>query len=89
MALGARSGHVRALVVWEGIKLTAPGLVAGVAGALAAARVVSGMLVEVSTADPVTFGAAAAFLAAVAMLASFVPAMRATRVDPVTALRCE
>jgi ABC-type antimicrobial peptide transport system permease subunit len=89
MALGATPGAVLGLVLREGLRLTVPGLVAGSLVALAAARVVSGMLVNVSPSDPVTFASAAAFLSLVAALASYLPALRATRVDPNIALRSE
>jgi predicted permease len=89
MALGAKPSDVLALVVKEGLRLTAPGLVAGIAAALAAARLVSGMLFQVSAADPATFAAAAAFLGLVALMASYLPALRATQVDPMRALRCQ
>jgi len=89
MALGARPADVRGLMVWEGLRLTIPGLLAGVAAAALAARTVGGMLVEISSFDPLTFTAAVVFLALVAMLASYMPARRATRLDPMLALRCE
>ena len=89
MALGAKPGDVLALVLREGVLLTVPGLVAGGLIALAAARVVSGMLVNISPSDPLTFASAAVFLELVASLASYVPALRATRVDPVIALQNE
>ena len=88
VALGAKPGDLLGLVVRQGLKLTIPGLALGVAVALAAARVVSGMLFQVSAADPATF-AAAAFLGMVAVGASCLPALKATRVDPMRALRCE
>jgi predicted permease len=89
MALGATPGTVLGLVLREGLRLTVPGLVAGSIVAVAAARVVSGMLVNVSPSDPLTFACAAAFLCLVATLASYLPALRATRVDPMVALRNE
>lgn len=89
MALGARPGNVLGLVLREGVLLTLPVLVAGSLIALAAARVISGMLVNIRSADPLTFAPAAAFLELVAALASYLPALRATRVDPVVALRNE
>jgi putative ABC transport system permease protein len=89
MALGARPGDVLGLVLREGVLLTVPGLVAGSLIALAAARVVSEMLVNISPSDPLTFASAAVFLELVAALASYLPALRATRVDPVVALRNE
>jgi ABC-type antimicrobial peptide transport system permease subunit len=69
--------------------LTVPGLLAGSVIALAAARIVGGMLVNVSASDPLTFASAAAFLGLVAALASYLPALRAMRVDPVVSLRNE
>lgn len=69
--------------------MTVPGLLAGGIIALAAARIVGGMLVNVSASDPLTFASAAAFLGLVAALASYLPALRAMRVDPVVSLRNE
>jgi predicted permease len=89
MALGARPGDVIGVVLRQGLRLTIPGLLAGSAIALAAARIVSGMLVNVGASDPATFAAAAAFLALVAGLAIYLPALRATRADPMAALRNE
>ncbi len=89
MALGAQPGDVLRTVLRLGMKLTIAGLAAGIAGAFAVTRLVSSMLVNVDAADPVTFGAVAVFLALVALAASYVPARRATRVDPMVALRCE
>jgi ABC-type antimicrobial peptide transport system permease subunit len=87
MALGARPGVVGWMVVREGLALALPGLLAGLVVALAAARLVGGMLVEVDAADPLTFGVSALLLGAVAALASYLPALRATRVEPMSALR--
>ena len=89
MALGARPRDVRVLVVRDGLALALPGLLTGVVAAVAAARPVSGMLVKVSAADPATLAAAAGFLGLVALLASYVPALRATTIDPMAALRCQ
>jgi predicted permease len=89
LALGASRSDVLVLVVREGLRLTVPGLVAGIAAALGAARLVSGMLFQVSAADPATFAAAAMFLALVAGIASYLPAVRATRLDPMRAIRCQ
>jgi ABC-type antimicrobial peptide transport system permease subunit len=89
MALGAQRGDVVGLVLREGLRLTVPGLVAGSVMALAAARIVGGMLVNVSASDPLTFACAALFLLLIAAVASCVPAVRATRVDPMIALRAE
>jgi len=89
MALGAQRGDVLGLVLREGFRLIVPGLLAGSVIALVAARIVGGMLVNVSASDPLTFASAAAFLGLVATLASYLPALRATRVDPIVALRNE
>jgi predicted permease len=89
MALGARPGDVVGLVLRQGFRLIVPGLLTGSVVALAASRIVGGMLVNVSASDPLTFASAAAFLSLVAALASFLPALRATRVDPMVALRNE
>jgi predicted permease len=87
LALGASRSDVLALVVREGLRLTMPGLAAGIVAALGAARLVSGMLFHVSAADPATFAAAAMFLGLVAVIASYLPAVRATRLDPMRAIR--
>ncbi len=89
MALGAQPGAVLRQVLKEGLRLTVAGLIAGSVLALAAARIVGGMLVNVRASDPLTFASAAAFLVLVAALASYLPALRAMRVDPVVALRNE
>jgi len=89
MALGAQPRTVLAGVLWQGFLFTIPGLVAGIAAAFAVTRLVSGMLVNVGAADPATFAGASVFLTAVALLAAWLPARRATRVDPMVALRCE
>ena len=89
MALGARPRAVLGLVVRQGLRLTIPGLLIGGVIALAAARMAGGMLIGVNGSDPLTFGVAVAFLGLVAGVASYLPARRATRVDPVVALRNE
>jgi len=89
VALGAQPGNLLAMVLREGLRLTVPGLLAGGVIALMSARVVGAMLVNVSPSDPLTFLLAAVFLAMVATVASLVPALRAMRVDPITALRNE
>ena len=89
MALGAQRSHLLGLVLREGLRLTIPGLFAGGVIAVAATRVIGGMLTGVSAADPLTFASAAAFLTLVAALASYLPALRAMRVEPVVALRNE
>lgn len=89
MALGAQPRNLLGMVLREGLRLTVPGMLAGGVIALAAARIVGGMLVNVSASDPLTFASAATFLALVAALASYLPALRAMRVDPVVSLRNE
>jgi putative ABC transport system permease protein len=89
IALGARPAHVLRQVVWQGLALTAGGVAGGLAAALAATRLLRSQLFEVSPTDPVALGASVATLAAVALLASYLPARRATRVDPIRALREE
>ena len=89
MALGARPREVLGAVVREGMLLTAGGVAIGVALALASMRLLAGFLIGVSPFDPLTFAAASLFLGAVAAVASFLPAHRATRIDPFKALRSE
>jgi predicted permease len=89
MALGARPRDVLALTVGQGMRLTLLGLAAGVLVALAVTRVLTGLLVHVSATDPLIFAGASLFLAAVALAASYLPARRATRIDPNVALRCQ
>jgi ABC-type antimicrobial peptide transport system permease subunit len=89
IALGAQPGDVLGLVLRESLRLIVPGLVAGSVIALAATRIVGGMLVNVSASDPLTFAGAAVFLGLIAALASYVPALRAMRMDPMVALRNE
>lgn len=87
MALGATRGDVLRLVVKGGLGLALVGVVVGLAGAAGLARLMTGLLYGVTPADPVTLGGVAFVLLAVAVLASVVPARRATRIDPMTALR--
>lgn len=89
MALGAQPGDVRRLVLRHGIRLTLVGVALGLAGALALGRVLSSLLYQVGAADPLTFGAVAAAAVGLALLACYVPARRATAVDPAHALRSE
>ena len=86
-ALGATSGDTLWLVVREGMTLTAAGLAVGLVLSALVARLLGGMLYQVSSLDPATFVAAPLVLAAAALLASYVPAWRAARVAPSTALR--
>jgi ABC-type antimicrobial peptide transport system permease subunit len=87
MAMGAAPSSVRGLVLRQGATLAAVGLALGIVGALALTRFLSAQLYEVGTTDLRTFVLVPAFLGAVALLACYVPARRATRVDPVEALR--
>jgi putative ABC transport system permease protein len=89
VALGARPGDVVRLVVGRGLLLVGLGIVLGLAAALAVSRSLSGLLYGVTATDPATYAALAGLLAAVAVAASWVPAQRAARIDPVTALRAE
>jgi putative ABC transport system permease protein len=89
MALGASRQSVFALIIGDGAVLAAIGIVCGVLGALAATRVLTSFLYNVSATDPFSFVGTAAFLAFVALLASYIPARRATSVDPMIALRAE
>jgi predicted permease len=87
MALGAQSLQVLGMVVRQGMWLTLTGLAAGTILALAATRLVTGLLVNLSASDPLILGGAGLFLGAVAVVASYIPARHATKVDPFTALR--
>jgi ABC-type antimicrobial peptide transport system permease subunit len=87
LALGSPVGAVRMLVVREGGVLAVIGVVFGLAGAFAATRVLGTLLFGVTARDPLTFALAAVALGTIAMLASWIPARTATRVDPVEVLR--
>lgn len=89
MALGARPADVQRLVVGQGLKLASMGVALGLLGALALGRVMWSLLFEVSATDPATFISVAAAAIAVAALACYLPARRATAVDPANALRSE
>jgi putative ABC transport system permease protein len=89
VALGARTGDILRLVFRQGGRLVALGLAVGLAGALALTRLLAAMLFGVSSHDPLTFAAIATLLSLVAVLACLIPARRAARVDPMTALRAE
>ncbi|UCC74646.1 MAG: ABC transporter permease [Gemmatimonadota bacterium] len=89
MALGAGTDTLRALVIRGGLKLVGIGLAIGLGLALVVTRLVRGLLYGVSPTDPITFAAIALLLVGVALAASYLPAWRATRVDPVEALRAE
>ncbi|HTR21618.1 MAG TPA: ABC transporter permease [Gemmatimonadales bacterium] len=89
VALGASTGEVVGLVLGQGVRLTLIGVGVGLLAALLLTRVMRGMVFGVSTTDPVTFVAIPALLVAVALLATYLPARRATTVDPIEALRAE
>ena len=89
MALGARASQVRQMVLKDGLALALLGVTIGVAGAFALTRLMSSLLFEVNPTDAPTFIAVAVLLLIVALLASYIPARRATKVDPLVALRYE
>jgi putative ABC transport system permease protein len=89
MALGASRRKVLQLILSNGARLAAAGILCGMIGAFAVTRVVTSLLYNVSASDPFSFVITAAFLAVVATVASYVPARRATAVDPLAALRAE
>jgi predicted permease len=89
MALGASRHDVVRLVLWQGLRLTLAGVVVGLAAAFAVTRLITSLLFDVSATDVVTFAAVPIALASVALGASYLPALRATRIDPMVALRYE
>jgi predicted permease len=89
MALGARAMDVFGMVIRQGLLLAGIGVALGILGALWLTQALSGMLYGVTARDPVTFAAVALVLLATALAACYIPARRATRVDPMVALRCE
>ncbi|HKP88323.1 MAG TPA: FtsX-like permease family protein, partial [Blastocatellia bacterium] len=89
MAMGAEARDVLGLVVRQGLRLAVAGVALGLGGALALTRVMAGLLYGVSTTDFETFVAVPLLLTVVAALASYIPALRATKVDPMVALRYE
>jgi putative ABC transport system permease protein len=89
MALGARRVTVLRMILAKGVRLSLAGIVIGLACALAATRLIANLLYGVKPGDPATYAAVSAVLLGVTLLACYLPARRATRVDPMTALRCE
>jgi putative ABC transport system permease protein len=89
MALGAQKSDVLRLILKQGMAPAVAGAVLGLVGAWAATRLMTGLLFEVSATDPMTFTVITLTLMTVAVLACYIPARRATKVDPMTALRCE
>ncbi len=89
MALGANRDMIRKLVVWQGMRLALVGVVAGIAASFGLTRLLSNFLFGIKPWDPAVFLTASIFLAAVALLAVWLPAARASKVDPIQALRAE
>ena len=89
MALGAERSDVLRLVFGEGATIAVAGVVLGLGGAALVSRAMTNLLFGVTARDPLTFGVGGAMLLVVALCASYIPALRATRVEPVTALRAE
>jgi predicted lysophospholipase L1 biosynthesis ABC-type transport system permease subunit len=89
MALGAAPGDVRRMVIGYGSRLAVGGLVIGLVGSFALTRLISTMLFGITPTDPLTFGVVSAVLLGIGILASWLPARRATRIDPIVALRSD
>ena len=89
MALGAQPANVRHLVLGQGMLPVLAGMAVGIPSALAATRLLESFLFGVKAADPLTYGAVVLLLGGIALLACYLPARRATRVDPTEALRYE
>jgi putative ABC transport system permease protein len=87
MALGAEAGQVRRMVVAQGARVVGVGVVIGIAGAIASTRALGGMLYGVNAMDATTFVAMSGAMVLVGLLASYMPARRASKVDPIESLR--
>jgi putative ABC transport system permease protein len=87
VALGATAGDVRGMILGQGLRTVVVGVAIGIAGSLALTRFVASLLFGVTPADPLTFGAVTLLLVGAALLACYIPARRATKVDPMVALR--
>lgn len=89
LALGAQRGNILSLLLGRGLLLVASGLIGGVLGSLALTHLLSDFLFGVTATDPMTYVAVSIFLGTIAMLAAYIPALRATRIDPLLALKAE
>jgi putative ABC transport system permease protein len=89
LALGAKPSQIARLIVGQGLRLAVIGVVLGIAGALAVTRLIESLLFSISVTDPFVYTSLALLLLAIASLACYVPARRAMRIDPMTALRAE
>jgi putative ABC transport system permease protein len=89
VALGAKPADVLRMFLFQGLRLTAVGVVLGIGGGVLISRLLATVLIDVSQLDPIAFGSVSAFLTMVALLAIFIPARRATRGDALAALRYE
>jgi putative ABC transport system permease protein len=89
MAVGATSGRILASIMWDGLKLVVLGVGLGLAGSFAISRVTSSLLYGIAPTDPTTFITASGLLAVAGLIACYIPARRAAKVDPMVALRCE
>ncbi len=89
MALGAAATDVVRMIAWQGFLVTSIGVAIGLAGAYGLSRLMTSLLFEINPVDPVTYGGLAAVLSGIAILAAYLPARRATRIDPAIVLREE